>query len=241
MDDTAPLPAPPTPPMPDSGGVSFDIESLERLLALGGPVVVLLALLSIAALGIAIYKLLQFRRAKIWRTTDVASAVAVYRGGDPDAAETRLAATDSALGRTVGAAIAADRTRRPEVAREVAEIAAASEIESLRGGLRPLEFIAGVSPLLGLFGTVLGMIAAFQALEAAGDKVDPAILAGGIWEALFTTAAGLAVAIPALALSNWFERALDALAHKMEHYAGLALTRPEAEAEASHPSLVAAE
>ncbi|MFP6717413.1 MAG: MotA/TolQ/ExbB proton channel family protein, partial [Alphaproteobacteria bacterium] len=58
---------------------------------------------------------------------------------------------------------------------------------------------ANLSPLLGLLGTVLGMIKAFARLESAGTKVDPAILAGGIWEALLTTAFGLSVAIPALA------------------------------------------
>ena len=65
--------------------------------------------------------------------------------------------------------------------------------------MRGLEVIASLSPLLGLLGTVLGMIKAFVRLESAGTKVDPAILAGGIWEALLTTAFGLSVAIPALA------------------------------------------
>jgi biopolymer transport protein ExbB len=60
-----------------------------------------------------------------------------------------------------------------------------------------LELISTIAPLLGLLGTVLGMIAAFQALQESGSRADPAILAGGIWEALLTTAAGMAVAIPA--------------------------------------------
>lgn len=212
-------------------GLSFDLAALQDLLALGGPVVVLLVLLSIAGLSIAFLKVLQFRRAHVWRTVPVAGAVAAYRAGDIEAANARLAADDSALARTVAAAANGDRARSQAAARELAEITAAAEIETLRGGLRPLEFIAAVSPLLGLFGTVLGMLAAFQALEAAGDRVDPSVLAGGIWEALFTTAAGLAVAIPALALSNWFERTLDALAHRMEHYGGLVLmARPPIEA-----------
>ncbi|MDO6806083.1 MotA/TolQ/ExbB proton channel family protein, partial [Wenyingzhuangia sp. 1_MG-2023] len=70
------------------------------------------------------------------------------------------------------------------------------EVGKLTQGLRPLEVIANIAPLLGLFGTVLGMIEAFQAMEAAGSKVDPAVLSGGIWQALLTTAGGLAVAIP---------------------------------------------
>jgi hypothetical protein len=86
----------------------------------------------------------------------------------------------------------------------------------LRSWFRPLEVIASLAPLLGLFGTVLGMIKAFQQLESAGSQVNPAILSGGIWEALLTTAVGLAVAIPVVALLNWLERRVDRLAIEME-------------------------
>ena len=58
---------------------------------------------------------------------------------------------------------------------------------------------------MGLFGTVLGMIDAFRALQNAGTSVDPSLLAGGIWVALLTTAAGLAVAMPTSLILNWFE------------------------------------
>lgn len=209
---------------PPESGVFFDLAALERLLDLGGPVVMLLALLSIAAVAIGVAKLLHFRRARVWSNGEVARAVDAFRDGDRADALGRLDRIDTPLARAVriaaGASLAGDRM----AAREATETAAIAEVEDLRGGLRMLEFIAGVSPLLGLFGTVLGMIAAFQALEAAGDRVDPAILAGGIWEALFTTAAGLAVAIPALALSNWFERVVDRFAHSIEHQAGRVLT-----------------
>jgi len=86
---------------------------------------------------------------------------------------------------------------------------------SLRSLFRPLEVIGSLAPLLGLFGTVLGMIEAFRQLEGAGAQVDPAILSGGIWVALLTTAVGLAVAMPAVALLNWLERRVDGLAHEM--------------------------
>jgi biopolymer transport protein ExbB len=65
--------------------------------------------------------------------------------------------------------------------------------------------IAQMAPLLGLFGTVLGMIDAFQALQEAGDQVDPTVLAGGIWVALMTTAVGLAVAMPTSLILTWLE------------------------------------
>jgi biopolymer transport protein ExbB len=65
--------------------------------------------------------------------------------------------------------------------------------------------VAQVAPLLGLFGTVLGMIEAFQGLQQAGAAVDPSALAGGIWVALLTTAVGLVVAMPASLLLTWFD------------------------------------
>jgi len=78
---------------------------------------------------------------------------------------------------------------------------------------------AAVAPLLGLRGTVLGMVEACQSLEAAGNRVNPAILSGGIWEALLTTAAGLIVAIPAVAAHNWLERSVERYSRFMEDVA----------------------
>ena len=89
-------------------------------------------------------------------------------------------------------------------------------LESLRSHLRPLEVIASLAPLLGLLGTVLGMIEAFRDLEQAGSQVDPAVLSGGIWQALLTTAIGLAVAMPVIVALNWLERAIDRCAHEMD-------------------------
>ena len=82
-------------------------------------------------------------------------------------------------------------------------------LDVLRSNLRTLEVIATLSPLLGLFGTVLGMINAFQELQNAGNQVDPGILSGGIWLALTTTAIGLAVAIPAVLAHNWLDRRVE--------------------------------
>ena len=100
--------------------------------------------------------------------------------------------------------------------REEVERVARSKLDGLERGLPLLSLIATVSPLLGLLGTVLGMIEAFQQLENAGDRVDPAILSGGIWEALLTTAAGLSVAIPAAAFFTWLQRSVDVAGQYME-------------------------
>ena len=93
--------------------------------------------------------------------------------------------------------------------REDVERVAIETLASLRSGLRALDAIAQIAPLLGLFGTVLGMIEAFRALQAGGSNVDPAALAGGIWVALLTTAVGLGIAMPATLAVSWFEARID--------------------------------
>jgi len=98
------------------------------------------------------------------------------------------------------------------------------EMDALQSGLKPLGLIAAIAPLLGLLGTVLGMIEAFQRLQQAGNKVDPSILSGGIWEALLTTAAGLIVAIPVTIILNFLQGRVTKIARSMEDTLSLALT-----------------
>ena len=96
-------------------------------------------------------------------------------------------------------------------------------------GLRALDLIATIAPLVGLLGTVLGMIDAFQALQDSGARADPSALAGGIWEALLTTAAGMAVAIPASMALSWFDSINDRLAHDFDDLATRILTHGKPE------------
>jgi biopolymer transport protein ExbB len=98
------------------------------------------------------------------------------------------------------------------------------ELERLRRHLRTLEVIAAVSPLLGLLGTVLGMIQSFQDLELAGGAANASVLAGGIWQALLTTAAGLTVAIPAAVAANLMAARVDHVGHVIETDVGRLLT-----------------
>lgn len=97
-------------------------------------------------------------------------------------------------------ALALDAEGRDDIAvasaSERLEAEAEIRFARLERGLRYLDNVAQLAPLLGLFGTVLGMIEAFQALQDAGSQVDPSVLAGGIWVALLTTAVGLVVAMP---------------------------------------------
>jgi biopolymer transport protein ExbB len=114
-----------------------------------------------------------------------------------------------------GIAVKWDRNvREQDVEDEIARVGG-NLLTRLQSYFRWLEVIGNVAPLLGLLGTVIGMIGAFQALEEAGSKVDPSILSGGIWVALLTTAVGLTVAIPAVTALNLFESRLDVFRQEM--------------------------
>ncbi len=90
------------------------------------------------------------------------------------------------------------------------------ELKRMEAGLPTLGILGNTAPLLGLLGTIIGMIKAFMVIEQAGGKVDAAALAGGIWEAMITTGVGLTVAIPILILLHFLERAVERRLHTMD-------------------------
>jgi len=193
------------------------LDGIVDLLDAGGPVVAILLVMSIVALAIAFAKVWQFRQARLGTTEPARLALDACRDGDTDAALAILHGARNPVCRVLVCAIRGQRRGIPEgrIREEVMRLGG-DLLEELRAWLRPLEVIASLAPLLGLFGTVLGMIAAFQRLAEAGNRVDPSILSGGIWEALLTTAVGLAVAIPTVALLSWFERRVERVAHDLD-------------------------
>jgi len=92
------------------------------------------------------------------------------------------------------------------------------EVERLERGLVALEVIAGISPLIGLLGTVLGMVAVFDAISVQGLG-DAQVLSAGISKALVTTIAGLGVAIPTLAFHGYFTKRVESMAIEMQEIA----------------------
>lgn len=209
---------PPTaPPDADVGPAADWLVDAAALLATGGPVVVLLLVMSVIALTLVLVKLVQFQRARLGQRQPAQQALALWQQGTVDKALSVADASANPTAQAVARAIRGQRRQLPEaVVREEVLRYGSDALFQLRRGFRPLEVIGSLAPLLGLLGTVLGMIKAFQQLEAAGNKVNPAILSGGIWEALLTTAVGLCVAIPVVALLNWLERRVDHLAHEMD-------------------------
>ena len=188
------------------------------LLAKGGPVMALLLLVSIGALAIVLVKLYQFWRARLGRNSFIEPVIASLARGDREAALNTLEYEPHPVARVMRVAVRIGQDTRLSQDEREAEIArvGTAEIRQLESLLRWLEVIANLSPLLGLLGTVLGMITAFAKLESAGAKVDPALLAGGIWEALLTTAFGLVIAIPALAAFYMFDGRVETVRATMK-------------------------
>lgn len=208
--------APETAPEVAAGPLGMPERMLE-LLQLGGPVVAILLAMSVLALAIVLIKLWQFRTLRIGDRRSAEEALRLWQAGRFDEAQALADGARSPVAQALARAMRGQRRGLPEgqVREEVLRYGG-DVLAALRGWFRPLEVIASLAPLLGLFGTVLGMIAAFRRLEAAGSQVNPAILSGGIWEALLTTAVGLAVAIPVVAVLNWLERRVDRLAQEMD-------------------------
>ena len=191
---------------------------LSSMLEAGGPVVVILLAMSLLALALIIMKLMQFQKARLWQRQAAKQALNLWHQGNIDQALEVADACANPSSQALARAIRGQRRQLPEAAvREEVLRYGSDVLFQLRRGLRPLEVIGSLAPLLGLLGTVMGMIWAFQQLEAAGNKVNPAILSGGIWEALLTTAVGLCVAIPVVAVLNWLERRVDHQAHEMDN------------------------
>ncbi len=182
---------------------------LQDIVATGGPVVAILLTVSLVAVAVVIYKLWQFRRSGVGRHKALMLAVGAWDRGDPLAAEAALTRSTSYLAPLVASGMTTAGSD-PEATSSRLMADAEAQFLKLESGFRFLDNVAQLAPLLGLFGTVLGMISAFQALQDAGNQVDPSILAGGIWVALLTTAAGLAVAMPASILLSWFEQRMEA-------------------------------
>lgn len=212
---------------PDQLGAS--LATVTDFLMLGGPAIQAIAALAVLTLALILWKIWRLfltgawrgerrtaRAVTLWTDGRTAQAVAMLERRSNPRARVALAAMQAQLDPSIGRNDAESETQR----------VAKAELTRLRGGLKALELCSTVAPLLGLLGTVLGMIAAFQALQEAGARADPAALAGGIWEALLTTAAGMAVAIPASVGLTWFESVVERMRHSMEDSATRILLRP---------------
>jgi biopolymer transport protein ExbB len=192
-------------------------SELWDLAAKGGPIVAILGAFSVGVVAIVLVKLYQLAALEIRSRRFVGPALESFARGDVREALGGLETSRNPIARVMEAAIRGLHHARRDTAavREEVSRVGTQQLARLESYLRGLETIGNLSPLLGLLGTVVGMIRAFRRLEEAGTRVDPAILSGGIWEALLTTAVGLAVAIPALLALSWLESEIERVRRDM--------------------------
>ena len=184
------------------------------LIIKGGPVMAPILLCSVISLTIVVERCLSLRRHRILRYEILQRIEELLRDRKIPEATTLCKRYPSSMTRILLAAILNHDKTRQEI-KEIIEDAGRHEVPVLERYLAVLGTIASISTLLGLLGTIAGMIKTFNVIAALGYG-HPEALAGGISEALITTAAGLGVAIPTFVLYNYFTSKVDSLVLEME-------------------------
>ena len=213
----------------DAGGAAHPPDTLGSVAAApeattfldmlmkGGPVMIPIALLSVLMVYIFVERLLTLRRARIDPQAITRRIREYVQAGDIGGAMGFCESQDKPITRILKHGL--ERLGRPiaEI-QDAVQNAGQHEAFELEKRTDLLANVAGLAPMLGFLGTVTGMISAFQEIQRL-QSVNPAVLAGGIWEALITTAAGLFVGIPALFLYNYLMTRIKRLVNDMERSA----------------------
>jgi biopolymer transport protein ExbB len=188
-----------------------------EIVVAGGWVMVPIIFSSVVALAIVAERFWTLRPERIAPTGLVSRVWQMHHNRELDEQRLKALHNDSPLGRVLAAGLVNMHHSR-EVMKESIEDVGRQVAHELERFLNTLGTIAAISPLLGLFGTVLGMIKVFNAITVAGVG-NPTVLAGGISEALITTVGGLSVAIPSLIFYRYFRGRVDELVLRMEEQA----------------------
>jgi len=188
-----------------------------ELLMAGGLIMIPILVCSIAALAIVFERAWALRRSRVAPQSIVNELLTSLKKKELNGRKLKELRDASPLGRILASGLLNARHGR-EIMKESIEEEASQVIHELERFLTPLGTIAAIAPLLGLLGTVIGMIDVFAEIQVAGNANNQA-LAGGISKALITTATGLTIAIPALACHRYFQRRVDALVVNMEQQA----------------------
>jgi biopolymer transport protein ExbB len=189
-------------------------DTVYDLALAGGVLMIPIALCSIVALAYVVERRLALLPGRLIPPTFQAGLEQALAQG-PEAALQYAEKSPGLVGRIFAAGLRRWRGSRADVERAV-EDAAGREVGVLQRKLRPLVIVIALAPLLGLLGTVFGMIEAFQAMAAQKASGRPDVLAGGISKALITTAAGLLVAIPTQVAWYWLRGKVDRFAASVE-------------------------
>lgn len=191
------------------------------LIQKGGPVMYLIMILSVISLGIIIERIYNLSRARIDSQKFMDDIIKFLKHNKVIESIEMCNNTPGPIAHIIKAGILKHDRSKPEI-KEAIDEAAQLEIPRMEKHLPVLATIAHIAPLLGLLGTVSGMIKAFQVIQnkaAAMSPVNPGDLAGGIWESLLATLAGLLVAIPTYVAYNYLVNQVDNLAYDMERSA----------------------
>ncbi len=190
---------------------------MYELVIAGGWLMLPIILCSVVAMAIIIERLWSLRPSRVVPANLVAQVWKLHCDGGMTSEHIAAIKAGSPLGRILAAGII-NREHTREIMKEAIEEVGHQVVHDLERYLNTLGTIASISPLLGLLGTVIGMIKVFSAITLVGVG-DPAVLAGGISEALITTAAGLSVAIPSLMFHRYFTGGVERLVVMMEEEA----------------------
>ena len=200
------------------------ITHLQDALSVGGPALWVIFGISIVLVTVGLWKFWHLIKLGAWNKKQADEILKLWleKKVEPvDANQQNIRA--KILGQTI--LTISNKSYTNEMVREECVRLANNDLKEARRGLRVIDLIITIAPLVGLLGTVLGMIEAFQALQDSGAQADPSALAGGIWEALLTTAAGMGIAIPASILLSWYESVVDNVQADIENLATQAILR----------------
>ncbi len=190
---------------------------MYELIQAGGWLIWPIILCSIIAMAITVERLWAYRRKRVVPDYLLGEIWQLHKKGELSVSHSQSFKENSPLGQVLSAGLINMKHSR-EVMKEAIEEEGHQVVHELERYLNTLGTIAAIAPLLGLLGTVVGMIKVFSAITAAGVG-NPSVLAGGISEALITTAAGLSVAIPSLIAHRYLTGKVDELAIAMEEQA----------------------
>jgi biopolymer transport protein ExbB len=195
--------------------------NFAELLSKGGPVIWVLAAYSSIGLAIVLERYFLFLRLHQLPKTWLSKLNCLLDHNDGQQQLTQLKGPEAQVIRSMVQA----HNEGVKDLQGVGDRVRSEEIQHMEFGLRTLAILGNTAPLLGLLGTITGMIKAFMVIEQAGGKVDAQALAGGIWEAMITTGVGLAVAIPLLLMLHFLEGSVERRALAMNRCIALLLER----------------
>jgi len=193
------------------------VSNIISFLVKGGPLVIPILFCSLLSFALICERVYRFHKARHKDPLFIERIKELLMQDQHKEALQQCKITKSPIGNIIAKGIEKSYTIRGRDELEKAlSHAGQLELRELDRYLPTLATIANIAPLLGLFGTVTGMIKAFMVIQNLGGKVNASVLAGGIWEALLTTALGLGVAIPTVVAYNYFVGKVENFAHEMQ-------------------------